>query len=97
MDAAERLAHLGAEPVSDVVSCNPATGSVTERGGHVGRVRFGANDDDPIAWVAGGAIVAAAGEGSSVDDDQIWFQLVHRRVEFSVEEEGLPATVLVFE
>ena len=97
MDASECLAHLYAEPVSDVVSGNPSTGSVTECRGHVGRIRFGTNDHDALARVAVGSIVAAVREGSGVDDHQIWFQFVHCRAEFTVEEEGLPATVLVFE
>jgi hypothetical protein len=97
VDAAERPAHLGAESVGDVVSRNPAAGAVAECCGHVGGVWFRTDDHDPLSREAVRLAAATMGKSGAIDDHEIWFQVVHRCGKFSVEEVGLPASVLPFE
>ncbi len=97
MDAAERPAHFGAEAVSDVVSSYPASGSVAESGGHVGGIRFRADDDDPVTRIAAGSITAAPRKRGAVDDHEVRREEAHRCREVLVEEAYVPATVFALE
>ena len=97
MGAAERPAHFGAQPVSDVVSSYPASGSVAEGGGHVGGIGFRADDDDPVTRIAVGSITAAPRKFRAVDDHEVWREVAHRCREVLVEEAYVPATVFALE
>ena len=71
MGAAEGAAHLGTEPIGDVVTGNPCARPVTQRCGPVGSVGLGADDDDAAARIAAQLVPAAPRKVSSVDDDEI--------------------------
>jgi hypothetical protein len=97
VDASERLAHLGAEIVGDVISGDPASSALLKSDGFVCDIGFGADDNDPFARIDAELVAAAIGKGRTVDDHEIGLEFVHYRAQVIVADQRVPATVLAFE
>jgi hypothetical protein len=93
------VSHLGAEVFADAVAGEPGAGTPLERGGPVGGVGFGTDDDDPMGGERSERFSAATREVAGLDHQQVG-RIPSKRVGelLSVFERfGSPAAVLTGE